>query len=158
MFSKVLAFIQFLLMIISFNYQKLFLKKEVDIRLTIPSISLNQVLYEKEDERNKLEERLIFLKSSSTPEIKGGNVIIAGHSGYGNIAYFKDLYKIKIKDDIFLTYHGKKYQYEVVRKYKVPKTGEVEVIRDPNDSSITLITCYGSKEQLVVIGKQKKVT
>jgi len=156
LFTKILTFIQFLLTIISFHYQKWQPKNENNILLTIPRISLNQVLYEKGDEKNNLDERLIFLKSSSLPEEKGGNVIIAGHSGFGNIAYFKDLYKVKVGDNIFLNYYGKKYSYEVTRKYKVPKTGEVEVIRDPNDSSITLITCYGSKEQLVVIGKQKK--
>lgn len=154
MLIKIITFIEFLLSWI-FMYNKPSIKYEdYDAILKIPSISINQYLYDLGDKRNNLDERLIFLNGSSTPEKEGGNVIIAGHSGFGNISYFKNLYKIKLKDEIYFTYHGKEYIYEVVNKYKVPKTGEVEIIRDPNISSITLITCYGSKKQLVVIGKQ----
>ncbi len=124
--------------------------------LEIPAISLKQQLYDKNNEKNNLDERLIFLKSSSTPEEEKGNVIIAGHSGLGDVAYFKNLYKLKLGDTILFTYYNKNYIYQVVDMYKVPKTGQVEVIRDSNKKTITLITCFGNKEQLVVIGEQKK--
>lgn len=134
------------------------LKKETVATLMIPSISLEQDLYSKGDKRNNIDERLVFLESSSTPEIEKGNVIIAGHSGYGEIAYFKNLYKLKLGDKIYLTYLQKKYTYQIVDMYKVPKTGKVEVIRDSNKKTITLITCYGNKEQLIIIGEQKSNT
>lgn len=134
------------------------LKKETVAALTIPSISLEQELYSKDDKRNNIDERLIFLDSSSTPDIEKGNVIIAGHSGYGDIAYFKNLYKLKLGDLVYLTYFQKKYTYQIVDMYKVPKTGKVEVIRDSNKKTITLITCSGNKEQLIVIGEQKSNT
>ncbi len=126
--------------------------------LEIPAISLTHDLYEIGDERNDLDKRLIFLNSSSTPEEKKGNVIIAGHSGFGDIAYFRNLYKLKLGNKIYLTYQGKKYTYIIVDMYKVVKTGKVSVKRDSNKKTITLITCYGTSEQLIVIGEQKSNT
>lgn len=156
MVIKIIRLLEILISFAFMNYKQVTsVKVEYDAILKIPSISLNQYLYDKEDSRNNLDERLIFLESSTTPDKEGGNVIIAGHSGFGDIAYFKNLYKVKLKDKIYLTYHEKEYIYEVIKKYKVPKTGEVEVIRDPNDKVITLITCYGPKEQIIIIGKQK---
>lgn len=124
--------------------------------LEIPSISLKQELYDKNDVRNNLNEHIIFLPSSSTPDKDKGNVIIAGHNGLTNAAYFKNLHRLKLGDMISLTYYGKSYTYKVVDMYKVAKTGQVEVIRDSNKRTITLITCSGNKDQLVVIGEQKK--
>ncbi len=133
-----------------------FIEKDSIATLEIPAISLKQDLYDKNDERSNLDEKLIFLKSSSTPEEESGNVIIAGHSGFGEVAYFKNLYKLKLGDTILFTYYNKNYSYQIVDMYKVPKTGQVEVIRDSNKKTITLITCFGNNEQLVVIGEQKK--
>lgn len=140
------------------NFHKSVEKNETIATLTIPAISLSHNLYAKEDSRNNLDERLIFLKSSSLPDEEKGNVIIVGHSGYGEIAYFKNLYKLKLGDMIYLTYDKKKYTYKIVDMYKVLKTGKVEVIRDSNKKTITLITCYGNKNQLVIIGEQKSNT
>jgi LPXTG-site transpeptidase (sortase) family protein len=120
--------------------------------LKIPAISLSQKLYENGD----INQHLIFLEDSAKPSEKGGNVIIAGHSGYGDIAYFKNLYQLQKGDDIWLTYQNQKYHYIVTSSYKVPKTGEVEIIRDSQKNTITLITCYGKNQQLIVIGEQKK--
>ena len=103
-----------------------------------------------------MDKNIIFLPSTKTPEEEGGNVILAGHSGFGKTAYFKNLYQLKIGDQILLTFLGKQYVYFVSRTYSVDKTGKVEVIRDPNKKTITLITCAGTKKQFVVIGEQKK--
>lgn len=134
------------------------IEKENIATLAIPAISLEQDLYAKDDERSNIDERLVFLSSSSSPEKEKGNVIIAGHSGFGDIAYFKNLYRLKLGDNIFLTYNNKQYRYQIVDMYKVPKTGKIELVRDSNKKTITLITCYGNKEQLVIIGEQKSNT
>ncbi len=126
--------------------------------LDIPKINLFQKLYAKGDIHNRLEENIIFLASSSMPDEEGGNVILAGHSGYGKIAYFKNLYKLKRNDSIYLHYQGKDYEYSIIKIYEVPKTGEVEAIRDPHKKSITLITCYSKEKQLIVVGEQKNST
>ncbi len=134
-------------------------EKEVEIPyaiLSIPKIQLEKELYAKDDERNDLDTNIIFLPTSALPTEEKGNVILAGHSGFGNIAYFKKLYQLQKGDEIALTYLGNEYLYEVSRTYQVAKTGKVEVIRDPQKEAITLITCYGKKKQLVVIGERKK--
>ena len=133
-------------------------KEGIVATIEIPKISLAYHLYDKNDERSNLDEGLIFLKTSATPDELGGNVIIAGHNGGKKEVYFKNLYKVKIGDIIYLTYHKKSYRYEITNIYTVPKTGEVEVIRDSSKSSITLITCHGSNQQLIVIGEQKNNT
>lgn len=136
-----------------------FIKEEEPIAtLKIPAISLSHELYAKDDKNNNLNERLVFLKSSAEPNEEKGNVIIAGHSGFGEIAYFKNLYKLKLGDVIYLTYKGQNYTYKIADMYKVLKTGKIEVVRDSNKKTITLITCYGNKEQLVIIGEQKSNT
>ncbi len=127
-------------------------------KLTIPAISLEQYLYDKDDDRSNLDERLIFLQSSDYPYEEKGNVVIVGHSGFGEVAYFKNLYRLKLGDIIILNYNNKEFIYKIVDMYKVYKTGEVEIVRDSNKKAITLITCYGNKEQLVVIGEQKSNT
>lgn len=138
-----------------FSLKESLLEEDKPITLEIPKISLVAELYAINDIRNNLNERLIFLNSSSMPDEEKGNVIIAGHSGYGEIAYFKKLHQLEIGDLILLTYQGEQYVYVVTNRYLVSKTGQVEVIRDSNQKSITLITCYGNYEQLIIVGQQK---
>ncbi len=132
------------------------LKEEKFATLKIPSISLEEELYSKEDSRNDLDQNIIFLPTSSAPYEEQGNVILAGHSGYFGVAPFKRLYQVKKGDMIFLTYEGNEYRYQVTARYTVLKTGKVSLQRDPLKKTITLITCYDNKRQLVLIGEQKK--
>lgn len=125
-----------------------------EAHLTIPKIGLSQFIYDKEDVRSDLEKNLIFVDDSDTPLINNGNVIIAGHSGSTTVSYFKNLYKLRIGDIIYLEYDDYVYKYEVDYKYLVMKNGNVEIIRDNNKESLTLITCYGNDKQLVVISNK----
>ena len=45
-----------------------------------------------------------------------GNLIIAGHSGTGWKAFFNDLYKLGIGDDINVTYNNQNYTYKMIFK------------------------------------------
>lgn len=125
-----------------------------EAHLKIPKIGLSQFIYDKEDERSDLEKNLIFVDDSDTPLTNNGNVIIAGHSGSTTVSYFKNLYKLRIGDIIYLEYDSYVYKYEVDYKYLVEKNGHVEIIRDNNKESLILITCYGNDKQLVVISNK----
>lgn len=119
--------------------------------LRIPKINLSQPLYSKEDKRSDIDQNIIFVEDSDMPTTENGNVIIAGHSGSSTVSYFKYLHKLEIGDVIYLEYDDEVYKFRVDNRYFVKKTGVVEVIRDTNTKSLTLVTCYGNTKQLVIV-------
>lgn len=125
-------------------------KKGYIAYLRIPSINLSQPLYN--DEKNNIDKNIIFVNGSDNPNKEKGNVIIAGHSGASSVSYFKYLYRLKVGDLVYLEYNDKIYKYQIDNRYFVNKTGSVEVIRDNNIKTLTLVTCYGKDKQLVLIG------
>jgi len=131
-------------------------KENEDIRLSIPKLALNRVLYPLGDLRNNLDQNIIFIEGTSMPDEEGGNVIIVGHSGNSDISYFKDVHKLNIGDIFHIKYNGTNYRYEIAKRYLVEKTGKVEIVRDRRKNTATLITCYGKDKQIVVIAYRKE--
>lgn len=123
--------------------------------LNIPKINLSRCLYDIDSKENNVNKNVEVLKASSMPDVKGGNLILAGHNGNSSVGYFKNLHKLSLGDEIIIEYEGIKYVYEVEKMYDVLKTGSVAIKRDKTKDSITLITCLGSDRQLVVIGYLK---
>lgn len=121
-------------------------------KISIPKIGINRYLYDINSKNNNVDKNIEILKSSTMPDIKGGNFILAAHSGYSSIAYFHNLHKLKIGDDVILEYKNKSYTYKVSFMYDVVKTGKVAIKRDKNETAITMITCKGEDKQLIVIG------
>ena len=123
--------------------------------IEIPKISLKRYLYKIEVDQNDVNKNIEVLKSSDMPDVKGGNLILAGHNGNTSAGHFRNLHKLSLGDDIIVNYKGKSYNYEVSKIYDVLKTGTVAIKRAKNKNTITLITCLGSDRQLVVIGYLK---
>ena len=120
--------------------------------LSIPKIGLKRGLYHKGYYKNSIEYNVTIHEKSDSPEVDKGNVILMAHSGTGNIAFFKDVYKLVIGDTASIEYNGKKYTYKIVNTYDVPKTGTVEIKRNYDKNVMTLITCrHGTNYQIVVI-------
>ncbi|HSX43734.1 MAG TPA: sortase [Candidatus Saccharimonadales bacterium] len=79
---------------------------------------------------------------------KGGNFIISGHRfvmSYSpiktmNESYFYNVSKVKEGDKVVVHWHGKKYEYQVTKKYTVkPQQTDIE---DPSsDAKLTIYTC-----------------
>ena len=42
---------------------------------------------------------------------------------------------------VYVTYLGKKYTYQITNIYEVEKNGIVKLIRDPDKTTLTMITC-----------------
>lgn len=124
--------------------------------LEIPTINFSEPLYQ----NSNLDTNIIFIKDSDLPTSKNANVIIAGHSGSQTVSHFKNLYKLKINDKITLEYDNWLYEYKIVKKYFIDKTGKAEIYKDSNKSTLALITCHGRNKQLVIISnlisKKKK--
>ena len=109
--------------------------------LSIPKINFKKGFTEKNSKYNTVSKNIQILDSSSYPDEELGNVIIAGHSGNSSVSFFKDLYNLNKDDLIYIEYKNKLYTYKIVDIYTVPKTGKVEIKRDKNKSTLTLITC-----------------
>ena len=65
-----------------------------------------------------------------------------------------DKYKLDINDSVYVYFDGIKYEYKIADIYDVDKTGTVNISRDKNRTTITLITCkkYSKDKQTVFIG------
>lgn len=122
--------------------------------LEINSISFKRGFVDINSKYNKVNYNIQIIKGSEMPDVKNGNFIIAGHNGNSYVSFFKNLYKMNYNDLINVYYKGYKYVYKYENYYEVNKNGFVEIVRDNNKNTITLITCKkNSKDkQLVFIG------
>ncbi len=109
--------------------------------LTIDKINLQQGFYDKNNEHNNVSENLTFLEPSNYPDEKNGNVILVAHSGVTRIAYFRNLYKLKVGDTAKVEYNGHLYTYKIDDIYTETKDGNVIVYRDKNRKNLKMITC-----------------
>lgn len=120
--------------------------------IKIPKINLEKGLYLKESKLNNVNKNIQILKESNYPDVVKGNLILAGHSGNSRISYFKKLDKLSIDDEASIFYGGIEYKYKVVNIYDIEKTGTVNIVRNANKTTLTLITCrHNTNKQIVVI-------
>ena len=127
--------------------------------LEIPKIKFKRGFYNIDSRLNTVEANIEIIKGSNLPDITNGNLIIAGHSGTGWKAFFRNLYKLEIGDDAIVTYSGQTYTYKITDIYKEKNTGTVAVKRDHNKTTLTLITCTkdDSSTQTIYIAELYKV-
>jgi len=62
--------------------------------LEIPKIKLKRGFVDKDSKDNNVEKNLFITSNSTYPDVEKGNLIIAGHSGTGYLAFFRNLYKL----------------------------------------------------------------
>ena len=109
--------------------------------LTIPKINLTKGFLDYRSTENNVDKNILVVSGSNYPDTKKGNFIIAGHSGTGWNSFFNDLYKLESGDTVYISYHNKKYEYEITNIYTQPKTGKIAIYRDYDKTTLTLITC-----------------
>lgn len=109
--------------------------------LEIPKINFKRGFYDIDSKLNTVESNIEIIKESDMPDVTNGNLIIAGHSGTGWKAFFKDLYKLEINDEVIVTYSGLNYKYKITKIYKEKNTGTVSIKRNYEKTTLTLITC-----------------
>lgn len=120
-------------------------------RLMIPKINFNRSFYKIDSVYNDVDKNIQVMKGSSLPDIDGGNLIIAGHSGNVWFSFFKNLYKLKKGNNAYVYYNDTKYTYKVVDIYNVKKNGKVTVKRDRTKRTMTLITCTKNSKTLQTV-------
>ena len=109
--------------------------------LEIPKIKFRRGFYNIDSRLNTVEANIEIIKGSKMPDITNSNLIIAGHSGTGWKAFFKDLYKLGVGDEAIVTYAGVNYKYKITNIYKEKNTGTVSIKRNYDKTTLTLITC-----------------
>ena len=124
--------------------------------LEIPSIGFRREFYKINSPHNNVEENIAVMASSSMPNVIGGNLIIAAHSGTGWKAFFNGLINVREKDLVYVYYDGYKYTYKVNKIYNEEKTGSIHVSKESSKTTITLTTCnrVDKGQQLIVMGEQ----
>ena len=122
--------------------------------LEIPKIGLKRGVVDSTKNFNSINYAISVDNNSNYPS-ENGNFILYAHSGNSNIAFFHNLNKLAKNDDIYVYYEGIKYQYKVLRKYDIEKTGKANIIGSKKDKYITLITCNQQKVgyQIIIEGK-----
>ena len=120
--------------------------------LEIPKLSLKRGLYTIDSKNNNLKKTIQILDESDMPDVENGNLILAGHSGSGRIAYFKNLHKLNYGDEINVFFNNIKYKYKVVSIYLEKKDGSIDIKRHISKNTLTLTTCdYKDKNSQRVI-------
>ncbi len=126
--------------------------------LEIKKINLKQPFYEINDEKNTIEKNIEILKESIMPDKDNSIVIIAAHSGEGDIAYFNNLTELTINDELLLSYNNKIYKYYIKEIYEEDKTGYINVDKE-KEKQLILTTCHPNKpnKQLVINAIKKEL-
>ena len=122
--------------------------------LEIPKINLKQGLVDINNKYNTIQENIQIINDSMMPDTADTNLILAAHNGNSKVSFFKNLDKLSIGDMIYLYYNNNKYLYKIDNIYEVLKKGSVNILRDENKTTITLITCKNNDnyKQNVYIG------
>lgn len=120
--------------------------------LEIKKINFIQGFYSINSRKNDVNKNIQIIKGSAMPNELKGNLIIAGHSGRSKNSYFNNLNKLAINDIATVYFDGKTYDYKLVNVYEVEKTGVVNIVRNKEITTLTLITCKkNTHKQLVFI-------
>ena len=119
--------------------------------LEIPNINLKRGLVDYESKYNDVKYNVQIIEKSTMPDVINGNLILASHNGTSKVSFFRNLSNLKEDSLIYVYYNGYKYIYEYSYSYDVDKVGKVEIVRDINKSTITLITCKTNDKKIQVV-------
>ena len=127
--------------------------------LEIPKIKFRRGFYNLDSSLNNVESNIEIIEGSSMPDVTGGNLIIAGHSGTGWKAFFRNLYKLELGDTLTITYNGLNYTYRITNIYQEPNTGTIAIRRDRTKTTVTLVTCTkdDSSTQTIYIAELEEI-
>ena len=109
--------------------------------LEIPKIGLKRGFYNTDSKYNNIQYNVTMVKGSQLPDAGPGNLILMAHSGDAYISYFAYLWMLEGGDHAYVTYNGRKYDYQVVDIYYIEKNGVVGIRRNKEKTTLTLVTC-----------------
>lgn len=118
--------------------------------LEIKKIKLRKGFYKLNSNLNNVDKNITIVSSSDMPNVNKGNLILASHSGNSSVSYFKYLDKLDMEDIASIYYLGKEYDYKLVNYYDVNKNGSVQIIKNNDINTLTLITCKKNTDKQTV--------
>lgn len=118
--------------------------------LTIEKIKLEKDLYNLKSPENNVDKNVTILVDEENL------IVIAAHSGTGPLAYFNDLDRLTINDEVDLTLHNNTYIFTVTKIENQTKDGTIELDKQ-TEKSLVLTTCNkdDKTKQLVLICTKK---
>ncbi len=119
--------------------------------IKIPKIGVEKGLCKKGTSCNNVNKNIQILNEATYPDVANGNFILAGHSGNGRTAYFKNVEKLKIDDEIYVVYDGFQYKYKIVNIYDIEKTGTANIVRNKEKTTLTLVTCRNNTDKQIIV-------
>lgn len=126
--------------------------------LEIPKIDLKKGLVDKNSYLNNVERNIYTLKETIYPNDEvNSHIILASHSGNSSVSYFRYLNRLNLNDIVYIYYKNTKYIYSIIDKYEIEKNGKLQ-LKHSNNSNITLISCVGLRNQVVIIGNLVKTS
>lgn len=114
--------------------------------LELPSINLKRGFLGIGNSYNNVKWNIELLRNDSD------SIVLASHNGGLYNAYFKDLNKITLGDEIIIYDDYYKYVYIYSNSYDVLKDGYVDLFKVSEEKNIFLITCKGDNMQTVYVG------
>lgn len=118
--------------------------------LEIKKIKLRKGFYKLNSNLNNVDKNIMIVGSSNMPDVNKGNLILASHSGNSSVSYFRYLDKLDMEDIASIYYLGKKYDYKLINYYYVDKNGSVQIIKNNDINTLTLITCKKNTDKQTV--------
>ena len=119
--------------------------------LEIEKIDLIKGIYKKDSEENNVDKNLYLV--NDTDPTKKEPIVIAGHNGNSLTAYFNELSKLDLNDNIKIHYKDKIYSYKLTKKYQSEKTGELNLSNEQD--KIYLTTCSDDNKEQVIYEAKK---
>ena len=103
----------------------------------IDKINLSKEVVKADKNFGNLKNNLVYYNDFNV----NNKIIIFGHSGNGHNAYFKDLYKLSIDDEVIIYDNGKEYKYILVNKYLIDEYDNYILKEEENSKKMLLVTC-----------------
>ncbi|MBO5138485.1 MAG: sortase [Bacilli bacterium] len=135
------------------------IKKSIEkpyLYLEIDKINLTRPVYNIDSQQNNVEQNIQILTQSPHPNEENSQIILAGHSGTGDNAYFNNIDKLNKNDKISLSYNNNKYIYTIKEIWQEQKNGYIH-IKKANHNTLILTTCSKTKgKQLIIMAIQQE--
>lgn len=123
--------------------------------ISIPKINLVKNIYNINSKKNNIEENVTILKIIEDKDNHTKTMIIAAHSGTGDLAYFKNLHKLNLNDTVILNYNNTNIIYKINKIYEQDKNGYI-TIQQKNTDRLILTTCSEKQNKQLIIESKRK--
>lgn len=122
--------------------------------ISIPKLNLEMPLYLGATDENMVKGAAVLSGTSVPIGGSNTNAVIAGHRGWGGVAYFRYITELSIGDEVVITNLWERLRYLVVGT-KIIEPNEIEnILIQPGRDMVTLLTCHpyasGGKQRYLV--------